>query len=481
MPADRKSKTKRRQDDGFKQSRFDLKWTPPVESTLQTIEFTPNVTPTTFTEDTPPPLQPATAYIFPPEEETFANENPKPRGRKGSGYIPRPPNAFILFRSSFIKSQHVTSDVETNHSTLSKIIGMTWQNLPNGERQAWHLKAKEAQEEHKRRWPQYAFRPVTNKSQKKKRRVRETEPKDIKRCEKIVELLCNGKKGDELKVAVKDFDKSHVPEFITRFEAPITERAYRRSSSAPLPDTDHEQSKQEFRPSAIPHRKRSSSVEPDDLITRVEIKLPMSGLAQFDATHSFDSSPSTPGHSSPVQQREGYINFDDYAFGGLPVSEPFHSFPHSFVSVTPSPPPHEFTGISQLISPRKPSQAGLSITTALLEHWINSQPSPAPAMPESPAYYSSGASSPSEAITPFDESFPQTHCAFEQQGEESYTYGAQTAGYSFADISSPVSPSTPATYSYYDVQSPLKDDAFQYPPHMGMDFSVFGLQPPFTA
>ena len=168
------------------------------------------------------------------------------------------------------------------------------------------MKAKEAQEEHKRRWPQYAFRPVTNKAQKKRRRVRETEPKDIKRCEKIVELLCNGKKGEDLKHAVKDFDKSHVPEFITRFEAPITERAYRRSSSAPLPDTDHEQSKQSFKPSALAHRKRSSSVEPEGSST-AEIKLPTSGLAQFDTALTFDSSPSTPGHSTPQPPREGYI------------------------------------------------------------------------------------------------------------------------------------------------------------------------------
>jgi len=201
----------------------------------------------------------------------------------------------------------VTSEVETNHSTLSKIIGMTWQNLPNDERQAWHLKAKEAQEEHKRKWPQYAFRPVASKAQKKKRRVRETEPKDIKRCEKIVELLCKGKKGDDLKHAVKDFDKSHVPEFVTRFEVPITERAYRRSSSAPLPDTDYEQSKQSFKPSVLPHRKRSSSVEPEVLSATAEIKLPTSGLAQFDTALTFDSSPSTPGYSTPFLQREGYI------------------------------------------------------------------------------------------------------------------------------------------------------------------------------
>ena len=42
---------------------FDLKWTPPVELTLQTIEFTPNVTPTTFMDDSLPPLKPVIAYI----------------------------------------------------------------------------------------------------------------------------------------------------------------------------------------------------------------------------------------------------------------------------------------------------------------------------------------------------------------------------------------------------------------------------------
>lgn len=44
--------------------------------------------------------------------------------RAGASYIPRPPNAFILFRSSFIRSQSVPGRVEGNHSTLSKIIGV---------------------------------------------------------------------------------------------------------------------------------------------------------------------------------------------------------------------------------------------------------------------------------------------------------------------------------------------------------------------
>lgn len=43
--------------------------------------------------------------------------------KRDASYIPRPPNAFILFRSSFIRSEHVPGKVEGNHSNLSKIIG----------------------------------------------------------------------------------------------------------------------------------------------------------------------------------------------------------------------------------------------------------------------------------------------------------------------------------------------------------------------
>jgi hypothetical protein len=46
----------------------------------------------------------------------------KPVARDPS-YIPRPPNAFILFRSSFIRDQRVPGNVEGNSTNLSKIIG----------------------------------------------------------------------------------------------------------------------------------------------------------------------------------------------------------------------------------------------------------------------------------------------------------------------------------------------------------------------
>jgi len=174
-----------------------------------------------------------------PEESYFEFDHdrsaPRRTGRKKPvNHIPRPPNAFILFRSAFIKSRHVSTGVETNHSTLSKIIGITWQNLPEEERQIWHAKAKLAQDEHKRKFPQYSFRPVHKAKGPavERKRLREVGPKDQKRCAKIAELLVCGKKGQELEEAIQEFDKHHVPEIVTRFEPPITANTFSPSFSS---------------------------------------------------------------------------------------------------------------------------------------------------------------------------------------------------------------------------------------------------------
>lgn len=198
--------------------------------------------------------------LFPSSGSGCPTRRPTHGKKRGEDHIPRPPNAFILFRSSFIKSQHVSTEVETNHSTLSKIIGLTWQNMPPDERQVWHAKAKKALEEHRKKWPQYAFRPSHAKAKgaSEKRKVREVEPKDMKRCAKIAELLVEGKKGADLDAAIQEFDRTHVPELVTRFETPITAGSYRRSSSAPIDDP---QSKKTACPSLY-RRVRSVSRQP---------------------------------------------------------------------------------------------------------------------------------------------------------------------------------------------------------------------------
>ncbi|KAJ3557911.1 hypothetical protein NP233_g11621 [Leucocoprinus birnbaumii] len=173
MPAERTRGSRRTESDGEikfgKPARVDpptrklppgkqLVWTMPVEPTDPSgVSFTPNVTPVSFNEGpVSSPDSPASENVmFPPTDDNSSGpRRPAHSKKKPENHIPRPPNAFILFRSSFIKQQHVSTEVETNHSTLSKIIGLTWQNLPEKERQVWHAKAKAALEEHKRKFPQ---------------------------------------------------------------------------------------------------------------------------------------------------------------------------------------------------------------------------------------------------------------------------------------------------------------------------------------
>jgi hypothetical protein len=241
MPAERTRSLKREKEDvdGIK-----LTWTDPVESAAapQQIAFAPAVTPGTFIEDPFVESSEPAPSLFPSNLDGSGPKKPGHGKKKADDHIPRPPNAFILFRSSFIKSRHVSTEVETNHSTLSKIIGLTWQNMPHEERQFWHSKAKLAQAEHKRKFPDYAFRPSHVKAKgstaAEKRKVREVGPKDMKRCAKIAQLLVEGKKGADLQAAVEEFDKSHIPTVVTRFDTPITARSFRRSLSEPAPDTD---------------------------------------------------------------------------------------------------------------------------------------------------------------------------------------------------------------------------------------------------
>lgn len=85
-----------------------------------TFEVLPDVY--TCFDSTPPPFSP----IFDDESGqavSTASARTSHSKKRDASYIPRPPNAFILFRSSFIKSQQVPGKVEGNHSSLSKIIG----------------------------------------------------------------------------------------------------------------------------------------------------------------------------------------------------------------------------------------------------------------------------------------------------------------------------------------------------------------------
>ncbi|KAG6827229.1 hypothetical protein H0H92_012711 [Tricholoma furcatifolium] len=221
-------------------------------SASRPVTFAPNVTPISYAEDegssSSDSESPSIAPLFPPSENPApapSRRRAPPGKRRSMGYIPRPPNAFMLFRADFVRQKHVPGTIETNHGSLSKIIGNCWRALPLEEKKLWEVKAKHAKAEHKARYPEYRFRPVHNKNKPStsgKKDKPTVSPEEDRRCEEVAALLLEGKKGNELAAAVQRLDlmRSESPLGRSRHTQQQQQQGHllRRPSSVPLP-TDH--------------------------------------------------------------------------------------------------------------------------------------------------------------------------------------------------------------------------------------------------
>ncbi|KAF7303510.1 HMG box domain-containing protein [Mycena indigotica] len=230
MPVERTRGSRRTTADGN-----NLVWTEP--STTPGITFATNVTPTTFVAD-----QPAYSQTFFMVEPTPSPTAPRRSHKRRSAYtpstpnanlstdphIPRPPNAFILFRSSFVRARTVPATLEPSHSALSAIAGMTWAQLPKEQKAMWHAIAREKRQEHAERFPNYTFRPNRRsvsapvKQRKPKiqveddgsgeddgfvaKPVRDLAPADRDRAAHIADLLVAGFHGESLGKGVELYD-----------------------------------------------------------------------------------------------------------------------------------------------------------------------------------------------------------------------------------------------------------------------------------
>jgi hypothetical protein len=218
----------------------------------RSVTFAPNVTPGTFNESDDLDLSATSESSLGPSEQLFppselppnppSRRRAPPGKRRSLGYIPRPPNAFMLFRADFVRQKHVPGSIETNHGSLSKIIGNCWRSLPLEEKRIWEIRAKQEKEAHSKKHPGYRFRPVHNKNKDKKKDKQSATPEDERRCEEVAQLLLEGKKGEELAAAIRMLDeqKSAAPALLV---APQPSSAHsqfypsRRPSSVPLPDS----------------------------------------------------------------------------------------------------------------------------------------------------------------------------------------------------------------------------------------------------
>lgn len=74
--------------------------------------------------------------------------------------IPRPPNAFMLFRS-FLLKYRLVERMANHQQNASRVAGLIWRDsaLPNRVRLAWHQRADVIRDWHKETFPDYTYTP----------------------------------------------------------------------------------------------------------------------------------------------------------------------------------------------------------------------------------------------------------------------------------------------------------------------------------
>ncbi|TRM57894.1 hypothetical protein BD626DRAFT_513234 [Schizophyllum amplum] len=94
---------------------------------------------------------------------------PRPPRRKrrsqSPDHVPRPPNAFILFRVDFVKNGRLLGNME-NHSNLSKMAAESWRTLPPQKRAYWDAQALLERRAHRLQYPDYHFQPTPGQPKK---------------------------------------------------------------------------------------------------------------------------------------------------------------------------------------------------------------------------------------------------------------------------------------------------------------------------
>ncbi|CAA7260017.1 unnamed protein product [Cyclocybe aegerita] len=126
----------------------------------------------------------------------------EPRRSRHPDRIPRPRNAFMIFRSEFSTGAKIKRDVEHDNRQISRIAGHCWNQMSEADKEPWRLKAEQEKLEHMRKYPDYRFTPLVREKRPLKRNTKRNGEDDKERCRRVADLLLSGKEGDELAIAI---------------------------------------------------------------------------------------------------------------------------------------------------------------------------------------------------------------------------------------------------------------------------------------
>ena len=106
---------------------------------------------------------PVSAMVTQDSVATLASPSPIPNGKQKK--IPRPPNAFMIFRSWLIRGGKLPPGVGKCQQNVSKIAGKAWQLLDEPSKDVWREIAFKRLEEHKKNYPDLKSDPLPKNCQ----------------------------------------------------------------------------------------------------------------------------------------------------------------------------------------------------------------------------------------------------------------------------------------------------------------------------
>lgn len=176
-------------DDDDIQVLFYPKEEPPAVATPLSIPSTPSLS----DSDTSLPRTPVSDDVG---DAPFTPRSSHSRKKK-EGHIPRPPNAFMIFRSWLWKNDREQLGGMRDHRKISITAGVLWKSLSKQQQQPYRDEAAVKKLEHKKKYPDYRYSPENKRNVKKRKSTRD-HLAEKKHCHRLAKTMMEEGLGEDL-------------------------------------------------------------------------------------------------------------------------------------------------------------------------------------------------------------------------------------------------------------------------------------------
>ncbi|KAF7352845.1 Repressor ROX1 [Mycena venus] len=151
--------------------------TPPSSDSGRTTptEWSPYNASAQSSRTTPAPMRPSLQSSPVTAPGSAPPLPPAPKSKR----IPRPPNAFILYRSNLLNLKKIPKKEERRQQNLSRVAGQCWNLMTPAQKQVWQDLAAERAALHQLEYPDYHFKPSPRGKGKAKVRPSDVNSDDL--------------------------------------------------------------------------------------------------------------------------------------------------------------------------------------------------------------------------------------------------------------------------------------------------------------